>query len=408
MAANLISQLQNEFSDDVVGRLASYLGEPAAKTQTALGYAIPAIVGGLFQKAQTPQGASDLAGLLQRGGFDGKSFGSIASIARSTTGASDLVKAGGSLLSWLFGPRQSNLTDSIAATSGLGKQASTSLLALAASYVAGLVGREASASGGLNAASLANVLSSQGSYVAAVAPSGLAQVLGISSWERVSDEPARVYERGQPARAYEREERAGGVGWLKWVLPLLLIPVLLWAWRASRPAEPVRSVDRGRIAAPGPSAAAPALVSRTLTCGERIDAASNGVEARMVDFIDDRARPVDETTWFTFDRLEFETGSATLLPGSQPQLRNIATIMNCYPNVNIKVGGYTDNVGDPASNLKLSQARAANTAAAIVAQGILASRVEAEGYGQQHPIASNDTADGRQRNRRIDLRVTRK
>ena len=129
MAANLIAQLQNEFSDDVISKLAYYLGETPAKTQTALGYAIPAVVGGFFQKTQTPQGATDLLGLLQRGGFDGKSFGNIASLLRSAP--AELIKSSGNLLSSLFGPRQINLTDSIAATSGLGKQASSSLLALA-------------------------------------------------------------------------------------------------------------------------------------------------------------------------------------------------------------------------------------------------------------------------------------
>ena len=136
--------------------------------------------------------------------------------------------------------------------------------------------------------------------------------------------------------------------------------------------------------------------------------APDGVEPRLIRFIDDPSRAVDDTTWFSFDRLEFDTASAAVMPGSMPQLRNIAAILNCYPNVNLKVGGYTDNVGDPASNLTLSQTRANNTVAAIVSQGISASRLEAEGYGEQHPVASNDSAEGRQRNRRIDLRVTRK
>jgi outer membrane protein OmpA-like peptidoglycan-associated protein len=82
--------------------------------------------------------------------------------------------------------------------------------------------------------------------------------------------------------------------------------------------------------------------------------------------------------------------------------------MKCYPNVNLKIGGYTDNVGDAAANQRLSQARAENTKQAIVAQGIDASRLEAEGYGPDHPVASNDTEQGRQQNRRIDVRVTKK
>ena len=86
MPANLINQLRNEFSDDVIEKLAFYLGETPARTQSALGYAIARVAGGLLQKAQTPQGANDLLGLLQRGGFDGKSFGSLGSLLQTGEG----------------------------------------------------------------------------------------------------------------------------------------------------------------------------------------------------------------------------------------------------------------------------------------------------------------------------------
>jgi outer membrane protein OmpA-like peptidoglycan-associated protein len=144
-----------------------------------------------------------------------------------------------------------------------------------------------------------------------------------------------------------------------------------------------------------------------LSCGQELQVAPNGVESKLIDFIDS-GQSVDKETWFTFDRLEFETGSATLKPDSQAQLGNMAAILKCYPHVNLKIGGYTDNVGDPASNERLSQARAENTRQAIIAQGVDASRIEAEGYGAQHPVATNDTDQGRQQNRRIDVRVTKK
>jgi outer membrane protein OmpA-like peptidoglycan-associated protein len=255
------------------------------------------------------------------------------------------------------------------------------------------------------------LIGGQGAYLAGVMPPGLASLLGATGWQTVAP-PAQAYERvvDVPAVAYERNEPPGRLGWLKWAIPLLLLPLAFLAWRAWRPAEPVGSVGRPGASDAGPARTLPAvaLVTRTLSCGRTIDVAPDGVESKLIAFVDDPARPVNDTTWFTFDRLEFETASATLLPASQPQLRNIATIMNCYPNVSLKVGGYTDNVGDAPSNRRLSQARADNTMAAIVANGIAASRLEAEGYGEQHPVASNDTAEGRQRNRRIDLRVTRK
>src|SRR4029434_3190320 len=99
---------------------------------------------------------------------------------------------------------------------------------------------------------------------------------------------------------------------------------------------------------------------------------------------------------------------AQLEPESRDQLRNVAEIMKAYPNVKMKIGGYTDNVGDPASNLKLSQDRATNVAAALVALGVSSDRLSAEGFGEQFPVADNSTDAGRQQNRRIALRVTEK
>ena len=133
-----------------------------------------------------------------------------------------------------------------------------------------------------------------------------------------------------------------------------------------------------------------------------------GVEKKLIAFIEDAGKPVDKKLWFSFDRLEFETGSATLKPSSMEQLKNIAEILKAYPKVNLKIGGYTDNVGNPAANLTLSQKRAENTMQEIVKLGIDAKRLEAEGYGDKYPVADNTTEEGRQKNRRIDLRVTKK
>ena len=71
-------------------------------------------------------------------------------------------------------------------------------------------------------------------------------------------------------------------------------------------------------------------------------------------------------------------------------------------------GGYTDNVGQPASNRKLSQSRAEAVKAAIQEQGIDDNRLKVEGYGEQHPIADNTTEEGRAQNRPIDVLVTQK
>ena len=104
----------------------------------------------------------------------------------------------------------------------------------------------------------------------------------------------------------------------------------------------------------------------------------------------------------------FDTGKATLRPESQPQLENIVAILKAFPNAALKLGGYTDNTGNAAANLKLSDARAKSVMTSLVELGGDKNRLAAEGYGDQFPVASNETPEGRAQNRRIAVRVTKK
>jgi outer membrane protein OmpA-like peptidoglycan-associated protein len=425
MAVNLIDTLKREFTDDVVGRIASSVGETPANTNSALGYVIPATVGTLAQKAGTTQGAADLFGMMQRGGFDGTSEG-IATAFRTGTPGRDRLASGASLVGSLFGDRQGSLTDLIASRSGIRPQSAASLLGLIVPFVLNMVGREASASGGFNASSVARLLGEQTGFLKNLMPAGLGSLLGLGSvadsprLSEVTREQTRTYTqpvRSEPLHADDRDvavpphayDRGRGMGWLKWALPLLLLGGLLaWGLSSGRSGEPTREAAVGTDLPVGTAGGGVALVSEKLVCGPQIDVAPDGVERRLIAFIDDRGRVVDADTWFSFDCLSFESGSANLTPASQAQVRNIAEILRCYPAVTLKFGGYTDNTGDPAANLRLSQARAESARQAVISQGIDPARIEAEGYGQDHPVAANDTDAGRQRNRRIDIRVVNK
>ena len=113
--------------------------------------------------------------------------------------------------------------------------------------------------------------------------------------------------------------------------------------------------------------------------------------------------------WYNFDRILFATGSATIDRGkSTEQINNITEILKAYEGVEIKIGGYTDNTGNPESNMRLSAARAQAVKNALVAGGINGARITTEGYGIAHPVATNDTPEGRALNRRIAVNVTKK
>ena len=153
---------------------------------------------------------------------------------------------------------------------------------------------------------------------------------------------------------------------------------------------------------------APAGGTLALPGGRTLNVPADGLEHQLVAFITDSSKPVDQTTWFNFDRLLFETGSATLKPESQEQLKDVAAIFAAFPRIHAKVGGYTDNVGKAAANLQLSDRRAKSVMQQLVGLGVAQDRLAAEGYGDQHPVADNSTEQGRAQNRRIALRVTEK
>lgn len=145
--------------------------------------------------------------------------------------------------------------------------------------------------------------------------------------------------------------------------------------------------------------------TRTLTSGVEVKGASTGVESGLIGFLE-AGKPADKTTWFNFDRVTFPTASAEVdAANSDAQLNNLVEILKAYSGVRLKIGGYTDNTGNEADNKKLSQARAEAVVAALVNKGVAADRLEAEGYGSEFPVATNDTEEGRAQNRRMALRV---
>lgn len=108
---------------------------------------------------------------------------------------------------------------------------------------------------------------------------------------------------------------------------------------------------------------------------------------------------------FRLDHVLFETGKATLLPASVKELEETAEYMRYRPDEKFEIEGHTDNVGKPEDNLKLSQARADAVRNWLLKKGIQPEKLVAKGYGDTKPVADNATAEGRQLNRRTELRI---
>jgi outer membrane protein OmpA-like peptidoglycan-associated protein len=103
--------------------------------------------------------------------------------------------------------------------------------------------------------------------------------------------------------------------------------------------------------------------------------------------------------------LLFDVNSAIIKPGAIDGLTQVADVLNRYPETTIVVKGYTDSTGSEAYNQELSERRAKSVANFMIGKGVDAGRVTSIGFGEQFPIAGNDTEAGRQQNRRVELEI---
>ena len=110
---------------------------------------------------------------------------------------------------------------------------------------------------------------------------------------------------------------------------------------------------------------------------------------------------------FVLKNIYFETAKATLLPTSNQALDSLYRLLIQYPTMEIKISGHTDSQGSHKYNLVLSESRALAVYSYLIERGISSERLEFKGYGKMRPIATNETPEGRQRNRRVEFEITK-
>jgi outer membrane protein OmpA-like peptidoglycan-associated protein len=340
------------------------------------------MVAGLSSKLGQTGFARDVLDLINSPGNDAH----VLEHARNLVEEKQTDGLGSRFTSMLFGNNLSAITDSIGSASGLRGRTVTSLMSVGAPLLLGsLVQRVRQSS--MDPSRLTSFLSDEAAGIWGSLPRGIPRLIG----SEVEGVP--------PVATGVIPERSRGSLWPLLLTGLLLLLGLVWWFSTHRASvEPVKSAATAVVS----------VVERALPGNVNLRIPAGQMEDRLLAFIQDSTKFPNESTYFDFDRLLFDTNSATLQPASQAQLRDIATILQAYPDVRVKIGGYTDNTGDAAANQLLSQQRADNVKNELIGMGVAADRLEAQGYGEQYPLADNATEEGRQKNRRISLFVTRK
>jgi OOP family OmpA-OmpF porin len=398
-----LASLTSALPTSAVQSIASHLGASEQTIFDGIQSSIAAVTTGLAQKATDGGFVSQILKLAsatpENAVTSALSSGSLANPASS------FLTSSGQLLSTIFGGKLGALTESLGTQTGLRTSAASTLLAVGAQTFLSFLGGKVR-DGSVNASSLPGFLAKESEALKGMLPAGLLRTVApVATTHKVDVNPVI-------AQSVQKE---GGRSIMPWILGLLLLCLLGFWWYRSHQ-QPV-AVTQPEVTTPAPVAATVTsssgvdlgtLVDARLPDATTLHIPEHGVEGKLLAFIQDPAKTPDKTSWFDFDRLLFNTGSATLQPQSTEQLNNIAAILKAYPAVHLTIGGYTDNTGNAAQNRKLSQDRADSVVDQLKTMGIASDRLVAKGYGDEHPVADNSTADGRALNRRISMLVTAK
>jgi OOP family OmpA-OmpF porin len=291
-----------------------------------------------------------------------------------------LLNTGSGVLSTLFGDRLNSVIATITSALGTGSGSVSSLMKITAPLAKERTAR------GMGTAGLASLLAEQKGSLARLLPAGLAGALGTGSG------PLR---QSAAVDSTFHESRTNDKNWLWPAVGLVALALLAYVfWGRDTGIKP-ESVKQGLAS----------LKQVTLPSGKVLNVREGSFYYNLADFL---ANPTDTAApkSFVFENLNFEFGSAKLTPESVPTLNDLVDILKAYPSVQVKLEGFTDNVGDAADNKKLSLARVETTKEIMVASGIGAQRITTAGYGDERPIACNDS-EGKAKNRRLELVVER-
>ena len=139
--------------------------------------------------------------------------------------------------------------------------------------------------------------------------------------------------------------------------------------------------------------------------GNRMDEQERALRQQMANTNVDVERRGDNIVLVFPDNITFATGSSQVKPEFMSALDSVAQSLQQYPDTRIQIAGFTDNVGSPSANQRLSEDRAFRVRDYLSTRGVAVQRMTPIGYGASRPIASNDTAAGRAQNRRVEITI---
>ena len=442
--ANLLQELNEKTAGSLAKHGADFLGEDITETNTAVSGTYSTLIASLIQKGTEKDGAKKIYKMVQKA--DSDILDSIDRIfTRSPQTINGLVNVGTRDVPTFVGSKHREASNLIASESGIGKESSAKLMRLSSPFLMGILGKHV-VDGNLDEAGLLNLINGQKGHVESMMPTNMKETLEMSSFGWVKKEKVAEVKKPkkkkepkvqkemenkvvkekvvkQPKKAapvvQQVEETGGGImGIFKWLLPILAVGALVWFLLTRMACGGVDTPDLKAVAnnavAKTTDVVAAAKDKTVNALGAVNDAALKALDgikftagsagSQMMAFIKGGGKGEGK---FRFTNLNFASGSALIEGESGIEVDNLAAILKAYPDVKVSIEGYTDSKGNPESNKTLSRNRAEAVSLKLKEQGIAADRITTQGFGAANPVATNDTAEGRAQNRRIEVVIVK-
>ncbi len=401
--SNLVTSIQSFFSNELVKKAISLLGEKDESIQKIFDAGVPAVLNGFLHKAKKDGGISILN--MAQHAAEMNLQNNPADIFN--TMSAPVPNGHTSWLSSFFGNKANELVSVIANYAGAKFSSTESILKAIIPVGLSFIGSHVKNSN-FSAPGLFNWLQSQNAEVKTQVPA----ILKMNSFfkDEASSSSSERYHNSKPTH----EGKGSGSNWLLWVLLGILFVALCWYLMRScnnkKIAEPQAEIHLSQDSLTSNQPPARESLKVKLANGVEIDAYKGGIEDTLVKCLNDASCNPSKDVWYDFDNLNFKIGSDSLTNESMAQVKNIIEILKAYPKAKVKIGGYADHSGDSAKSWQLSQSRAEVVLNELKAQGANAEQfVAAEGYGWQFAkYPSTAPEEDRRKDRRISLQLREK
>jgi outer membrane protein OmpA-like peptidoglycan-associated protein len=400
MSFNLLDLVKGQFSAELLSQASSFLGEPESNVSKGLDAVIPAALSGILKKVEDGDAGTLVS--MAKTAYDSGILNSLTGAFSSAGGG--VPSIGPSLITGLLGDKFGGIANAVSSFAGLKGSTTSSLFGAVVPAALALIGKYAKDNNAAPGA-VASLLSSQKSSILAAVPAGL-------NLSKFFETPKKVEHHVRAAAPVVEEKKSNMLWYILAGLGLIALMILLFRGCLDTKKETAAHAvvhDTTVIEKTNIIVLTKEPLKVKLPNGVELDAYKGGIEDLLVAFLWDANSKPGNDNWFDFTDLNFKFGTSEIEPASRKEVDNIAEILKAFPKAKIKIGGYTDKVGDEAANKKLSGERALAVAAALKDLGVGDQIEGSEGYGSEFAkFPASAPEEDRVKDRRVSVSVRAK